>query len=90
MGAPLRSWQLAALRKAVGLLNAVPLPHDGTGTKSASTHGMVTFARDARKARELFGFVWEAIWCGDDAGTVNEKLANLNEWFDERRKADWR
>lgn len=82
-------------------IDAIPLPHDGGGTKTASMRGFVVYQADMRTARPLMlkvlnDMIFESIdtsendiergWDYDDP---DASLVQLEAWIERRAGEGW-
>ena len=79
------------------LIDAVPFPHDGSGTKSASAQGMVDFQADMRDFRAAYHEAFYAVmldgqpetYVWEDFDHPDLLIAALEAWVEARKHKNW-
>jgi len=85
---------LSRLRTA---LTAIPFPQDGSGAKTASLEGMVSYQKDMREAVPMICAVFMGMALqglddfeeGWDYKAPQQALAILEEWIEKRESESW-
>jgi hypothetical protein len=80
-----------------GLIEAVPFPHDGSGTKSASAQGMVDYQADMRDFRAGYHAAFYAVMLdGQESAEMwgdydhpDLLLDALEAWVEARKAEQW-
>jgi len=78
-------------------IESIPFPHDGSGTKTATLEGFLSFQNDIRAVRGAWGKVIEGMlaenveglmrgWDYDDPDLL---LDALERWVSERQDSNW-
>ncbi len=75
--------------KRLDALLQVPMPQDGTGTKTASVNGCIAYQADMRALLPLWRETLTALATGDPDADIERNLAAMEAWHALREKDDW-